>query len=78
MDYLSVYTVSTLICCSSKLSILILHFCFPFSYWLSKFGSYVRGDDNVLLDITMFKKSLINEYPESEKKVKRLIGRAAL
>ena len=77
MDYLSVYTVSTLICCSSKLSILILHF-FPFSYWLSKFGSYVRGDDNVLLDITLFKKSLINEYPESENKIKRLIGRSAL
>ena len=51
---------------------------FLISYWLSKFGSYVRSDDNLLMDIGQFKKSLIAESPENEKKIKHLIGRSAL
>jgi hypothetical protein len=45
---------------------------------MSKFGSYLRVDDNVLMEIGQFRKSLINESPENEKKIKQLIGRAAL
>ena len=58
--------------------IVLIVSCFPYSWWLSKFGSYIRTDDNVLLDMAQFKKSLINENPGSEKKIKRLIGRSAL
>ncbi|XP_028408961.1 ras guanyl-releasing protein 3-like [Dendronephthya gigantea] len=52
--------------------------CQFLNYWLSKFGSYLRGDDSVLLDIAQFKKSLINEFPASEKKIKQLLGRSVL
>ena len=48
-----------------------------YSYWLSKFGSYVRSDD-VLMDIGQFKKSLIAQSPQNEKKIKQLIGRSAM
>ena len=52
--------------------------CQFLNYWLSKFGSYVRSDDHLLMDIGQFKKSLIAESPENEKKIKHLIGRSAL